>query len=204
MFNLQRFFKKKVKIPAEIIKQIKPILKMGGVGVLPTDTIYGIVGCALKEEAVSRIYKLRHRELKKPMIILLASPKDLELFDVKLSGEQQKILLKIWPGKVSVVLPCAGKELQHLNRGGKTLAFRMPDDKSLLSLLKKVGPLVAPSANFAGEKAAATCKEAKKYFADKIDFYVDAKKLSSKPSTLIEISKKGEIKVLRDGAVKIK
>ena len=51
------------------------ILKNGGVVVMPTDTIYGIVGSALNLEVVEKIYKLRKRILDKPMIILVGSIK---------------------------------------------------------------------------------------------------------------------------------
>lgn len=181
---------------------IAPILLAGGVGVLPTDTLYGLVGSALKPEAVEKIYKLRKRQLKKPMIVLISSLDDLKLFGVSLTMSQQEILENIWPGKVSVVLPCEGKKFVHLNRGGKTVAFRLPSDKNLLRLLKEIGPLVAPSANLAGEKPASNYAEAKKYFNEKVDFYVDAGRLTAAPSTLIEINRKGEVIVLREGAVK--
>ena len=189
--------------PEEIEKTIAPILIAGGVGVIPTDTLYGLVGSALKKETVERIYELRKRDLKKPMIILISSIDDLKSFGVSLNVSQEKVLKKIWPGKVSVVLPCDERKLQYLHRGEKTLAFRFPADENILSLIELVGPLVAPSANLAGEKAAETYNQAKKYFDEKIDFYVDSGKLSSQPSTLLTLGNKGEISVLREGAVKI-
>lgn len=179
------------------------MLLSGFVGVLPTDTLYGLVGCALKKETVERIYKLRKRELKKPMIVLVSSIDDLEIFNITLDLRQKGVLKKIWPGKVSVVLECRGKKFQHLHRGKESIAFRVPSDAWLRKLLKKTGPLVAPSANLAGEKPAATYAQARKYFDEKIDFYVDFGRLSSKPSTLINLDKKGTVQVLREGAVKI-
>lgn len=187
-----------------IYKEIGLILKKGGVGIIPTDTLYGFVGCALDEEAVEKIYKIRKRGLKKSMIILISSLKDLEKFGVKMSLTQKKFLQKVWPGKISVILKTNKKNIDHLTRGGKTLAFRMPADRELLELLKKSGPLVAPSANLEGEKPAETYAESKKYFGDKVDFYVDAGKLSSKPSTLVELAEDGNYKLLREGAVNLK
>lgn len=193
----------KKTLDKEIQKTVAPILLAGSVGVIPTDTLYGLVGSALKKETVERIYKLRKRDLKKPMIILISSLDDIDAFGVSVTAAQKKILKKLWPGKVSVVLACNSKNMEHLLRGGKTLALRMPDDKDLLQLLKKSGPLVAPSANLAGEKAAETYEEAREYFGDKIDFYVDAGKFASKPSTIIQLGENGEIKILRQGTVKI-
>jgi len=183
-------------------KDIVDILLRGGVGVLPTDTIYGIVGLALSKKAVARIYKLRKRNPKKPLIILISSLRDLKLFDIILNRETKKLLEKLWPGKVSVILPCRNKKFAYLHRGTKTLAFRLPKKRELTGLLKKAGPLVAPSANWEGHPPAKTAKAAKKYFGNKIDFYIDAGKLESLPSTLIEI-KNGKINILRAGGGKI-
>ena len=195
---------KEKQSPQEAEKNIASILLSGGVGVIPTDTLYGLVGSAFDIETVERIYKLRKRELKKPMIVLVSSIDELGDFGVFLDDASKKILDRVWPGKVSVVLLCENEKMQHLSRGGKTLAFRLPKDETLSRLLKKTGPLVAPSANLAGEKPAHTCAEAKGYFGEKIDFYVDAGKLESEPSTLIKIGNDGKLKILREGAVKIK
>jgi len=182
--------------------EVVSIVQNGGVGVLPTDTLYGVVGSALDERAVARIYKLRKRNLKKPMIVLISSMSDVEQFGVRLMANDKKVLGKLWPGRVSVVLPCASKKLAYLHRGTKSIAFRLPKPKWLQKLLQKTGPLVAPSANPEGEPPAFTISQAKKYFGKNVDFSVDKGKLASKPSTLVKIVRGGAV-VLREGAVKV-
>lgn len=194
---------KKAEELNQAFKVILPILTAGGIGVLPTDTLYGLVGSALSKKTVEQIYELRKRDLKKPMIILVASLHDLKLFGLKLTATQKKFLQKVWPGKVSVVLACPDKKVAYLHRGTKSLAFRVPADEALRKFLKKAGPLVAPSANLAGEKPAETYVEAQRYFRDKIDFYVDAGTLKSKPSTIVKLSSDGSFQLLREGAVKM-
>lgn len=181
-----------MKIPKIIIK----ILKKGGIGILPTDTIYGVVGSAFNEKTVERIYKVRKRGKKKPFIILISDLKDLKIFGIKIKSFQKKLIKKFWPGPMSLILECKKKKFFYLHRGKKSLAFRVPKPKWLRNLLRKTGPLVAPSANIAGSEPAKTIKKAKKYFGSKIDFYFDAGKIDKKPSTLIDIRKK-EIKILR-------
>ena len=185
------------------LKLTAEILKNGGVGILPTDTIYGLVGSALLEDSVKKIYKLRKRNPGKPMIILIGSIKDLSLFKIRPTKKEKTILNKVWPGKVSVVLPCVSQKFSYLHCGEKSLAFRLPQPKWLNQLLSRTGPLVAPSANREGKKSALTIKEAKKYFGKRVDFYFDSGKLSSLPSTLITL-KKGKVTVLREGVVKIR
>ena len=175
---------------------------MDGIGILPTDTLYGLVGSALSPEVVDRIYKLKKRKLNKPFIILIASLDDLKLFEVSLDKFQEEFLQKNWPNPLSVILACSPREagpeskFEYLHRGTKTLAFRIPKDEKLLEYLKKSGPLVAPSANPEGKKPAETLEEAKKYFGDRVDFYIDGGKLSGQPSTLVSI-KNGKIDIIR-------
>jgi len=78
----------------------------------------------------------------------------------------------------------------------------MPSNEFLLQLLKITGPLVAPSANFEGEKPAVNISGAKKYFKDSVAFYIDAGDLKSKPSTVAKLEN-NKLKILREGAYKI-
>lgn len=170
---------------------------------IPTDTIYGLVGSALNKKTVERIYKLRGRNLKKPMIILIGSIGDLKNFGVAVDSETMKQLKKFWPGKVSVILQMENSKLrrekfEYLHRGTRSLAFRLPKPHWLKKLLIATGPLVAPSANWEGKPPAYTIREAKKYFGNKVDFYVDGGRLFSGPSTLIKIQE-GKIAILRKG-----
>jgi L-threonylcarbamoyladenylate synthase len=181
-----------MKIPKKIVE----ILKSGGVGVLPTDTIYGILGSALKKETIERIYKIRKREKTKPFIILISKVSDLKIFGIKIKPFQKKLIKKFWPGPTSLIFDCKEKKFSYLHRGKKGLAFRIPKLKWLRKLLEKTGPLVAPSCNIAGKEPARTIKEAKQYFGRKVDFYVDGGRIKKRPSSLIDIRKK-KIKILR-------
>ena len=177
-------------------------LKNGGVGVLATDTLYGIVGSALNQTAVEKIYNLRKRDLDKPMIILIPDIDALKIFDISLSSKDTDILKKLWPNKVSVILSCNSQKFEYLHRGTNALAFRVPKKESLRALLKETSPLVAPSANTQGEKPAETIAEAKQYFGDEVDFYLDEGFISSEPSTIVSLHD-GAIVVVRKGAVEI-
>ncbi|MCL5010756.1 MAG: L-threonylcarbamoyladenylate synthase [Patescibacteria group bacterium] len=195
------------KIKKKIDEKIVEIVKNNGVGVLPTDTIYGLVGSALSKKAVERIYKLKKRSANSPFIILISKIKDLKIFGIgdspgTVPGLSPK---RIWPGQVSVILDCSNlpKEMSYLRPLNNTLAFRLPESKWIRNFLKQTGPLVAPSANPENEKPAETVKQAKDYFQNKVDFYVDGGWLAGQPSTLIRLNG-NKIEIRRQGAVKIK
>lgn len=181
--------------------RLRSVLKRGGVVVIPTDTIYGIVGLALRPAVVRRIYRLRRRNPKKPFIILIGSLRDLAEFGVKTDTRQKKILRRVWPGKVSVILPCAEKKFAYLHRGTNALAFRLPRPAALRALIKKTGPLVAPSANPEGAAPARTIREAKAFFGGRMDFYADGGRIAGKPSTLVDM--RDGVKILRRGAERV-
>lgn len=183
-------------------KKIIKLIKNHEIGVLPTDTLFGLVGSAFSKKAVEKIYQLKERNPKSPCIILISSIKDLEKFNIKLDKNSKIFLRKNWPGKISVALSCPDKKLQYLHRGTKFLAFRFPNKKELINLIKKTGPLVAPSANPENKKPASSITEAKKYFGDEADFYVPGK-ANAIHSTLVKIEK-GEIIILREGAAKVR
>ncbi|MBI3305540.1 L-threonylcarbamoyladenylate synthase [Candidatus Nomurabacteria bacterium] len=175
-------------------------LKNGGVAVMPTDTLYGIVGSALGKDTVERIYKIRKRSPEKPCIILIANLDELEKFGIIPTFEQQKTLARTVLASVepiSFVLDCADESFEYLHRGAKTLAFRIPGNKSLQELLKKTGPLIAPSANTEASAPAKNIKEARKYFGNLVDIYVDVGEITGKASKVIRLHKNGSIDIIR-------
>lgn len=172
----------------------------GAIGVIPTDTVYGIVARAADEMAVDRLYALKKRD-NKPGTLIAASIEQLEQLGLK--HRYLKAVEEFWPGAVSVVIPAADPALAYLHKGKMSLAVRIPSDKKLLKLLSQTGPLVTSSANHPGEPVANTIDEAKKYFGNTVDFYIDGGDLSKhEPSTVIRIVDDA-IEVLREGAVKI-
>jgi L-threonylcarbamoyladenylate synthase len=177
-------------------------LKTGKIAVIPTDTIYGLSAGAFLPASVEKIYQLKKRDPKKPLIILISSIEDLKLFEIKFDAKTKKVLEKVWPGKVSVILPFSNKKFYYLHRGQKSLAFRMPKKENLLKFLKMTGPLVSTSANVENLPFAKTIPEAKKCFGKKVDIYVNEGKLNSKPSKLIRIEN-GKIKILERGGIPI-
>jgi L-threonylcarbamoyladenylate synthase len=180
------------------------VLKKGGVIVAPTDTLYGILAIAVNKKEVERIYKIKGRDENKPFIILISALTDLGKFGVKLTTDREKFLNGIWPGKISVILTCTNKKFEYLHRGTKAIAFRMIGKRNpnLYNLIKKVGPVVAPSANLQGCPPAKNVWQAKKYFGNSIDMYMCGHTRTSKPSTLVKF-KGNKLVILRKGAVKI-
>jgi len=167
--------------------KVNEILKKGGVVVLKTDTLYGIIANALDKKTVERVYKIKGRRPDKPFIILVPSVDDIKrYFDVEISNKERELLEK---RGITVVLNLRDRRKhRYLHRGTGTLAFRIPSKDKLIELLKKTGfPVVAPSANPEGKKPAVDINEAIRYFGDKIDLYVDEEKAEGKASPIVKV-----------------
>ena len=178
---------------------IQKLQQPGAVGVIPTDTTYGLVAPATDQIAVERLYSVKQRE-HKPGTIIAANIEQLVSLGIK--QRYLKAVDRFWPGAVSVVIPC-GLDLAYLHQGLGGLAVRIPDDKVLKNLLATCGPLLTSSANSPGKPVANTMAEAKAYFGNSVDFYVDGGDLNGRlPSTILRIVDDA-IEVIRMGAVNI-
>lgn len=177
------------------------LLAEGAVGVMPTDTVWGVVCRAQDEQAVAHLYAAKHRE-HKPGTLIAASVE--QFIALGIPAQYAREGEAWWPAPVSVILP-AGPELFYLHQGLESLACRVPANPALRELLTQTGPLLTSSANQPGEPPATSLAEAQKYFGDTVDFYIDAAAAPpTAPSTVVRVTPENGIEVLRQGAITIK
>lgn len=174
--------------------EIVDLLKAGAIGVLRTDTLYGVVADAKNETAVQRVYKLKERSEHKSPIVLISSK--AQVFD-EVPAEITTLLEDVWPGPVSVIIPSSKAPL-WIRRGNDSVAYRLPNNLDLQQLIGQTGPLIAPSANPEGKPPAMTIAEAEAYFGDGVDFYVDGGAVTNaSPSQLLLVGNNGGVTRLR-------
>lgn len=163
--------------PTRSIHDLAQIIGSGGIGILPTDTIYGIVGLASSKSSTDRVYDTKGRTPDKPPIVLITSID--QMLDTP-SPAAKKALDQYWPGANSIILP-APSAPNWLTRGTTTVAYRListdatpqTDLFSLYHLINITGPLIAPSANPEGLPPAKNIDQARAYFGNNVDFYIN-------------------------------
>ncbi len=162
----------------------------GNVFVMPADTIYGVWARAFDVGAVERIYELKGRSLAKPFIVLIGTYEELDRFGIVLTDADKQKLLSVWPGPVSVVFQISEVrkgDCVHLHRGTGTIALRIPAPGDLREILKETGPLVSTSANLSKCSSAQNITEAKEYFGDNVDLYIEGETGSDQSSRLVRL-----------------
>lgn len=188
-----------------VVDRAVTVLKRGGTCIFPTDTLYGL-GCnALDPHAVGRVFDIKHRSYVKalPMLVRdLSWARELAY----ISPEQEKLIERFWPGKVTFVLPRRPIVPSIMAGGGATIGIRAPDDAFIQTLLRHLGyPLAGTSANISGKEAfndAAVIAEAFTHTAPQPDLVLDAGLLThSDPSTVVDLSGRMP-RILRQGAVR--
>ncbi|MBI5555665.1 MAG: threonylcarbamoyl-AMP synthase [Elusimicrobia bacterium] len=181
-----------VRINQLLIKKAAAIVKKGGVVIFPTDTVYGI-GCQADNlKSIKGIYRIKKRDSRKPLPVLIAAQRQLPDLQVVITREAKKLMAKFWPGPLTLVLP---------TNHGKTIGVRMPEHKVALELLKKTGPLAVTSVNFSREASARTVAEIPADIINSVDLILDSGNSPlSVESTVVDMTGR-RMKILRAGCI---
>lgn len=177
--------------------ELVALIQHGAIGVIPTDTVYGLVAQASNEEAVQKLYQTKRRELP-PGTMIGAT---IESFaDLGFDRSQLERVAHYWPAALSVVLDATNIPV-YLKQNRDALPVRIPTMTSLAALLNQIGHLMTTSANAPKQPTSTSVQMAMDYFGDEVDFYVDGGDLSGRPpSTIIGFDPDGKIIVYRQGA----
>lgn len=173
------------------------LINAGAIGVLLTDTVYGLVAKASDSSAIHHHYSIKNRELSPGTMI---GPSIEAFAGLGFDGAQLERVAKYWPAPLSVVLD-AKDIADYLKQKRPALPVRIPAKPALLELLRQTGPLMTTSANRHGEPTSKSIQEAIDYFGDSVDFYVDGGAVAqTTPSTIVGFDVSGNLEIYRQGA----
>ena len=176
----------------DINKISKDDLK-GKIIVFHTDTVYGVGALYQDEAGENKIYERKQRSISKLLPVLCANidqVKSLTVFNKKAED-----ISKFWPGALTMIL--------NKIDGNGTLAVRIPDSEIALKVLNQFGPLSTTSVNISNEKELNSVKEIIDRFSNWIDYIVvNEKEVSYTPSTIVDLTT-DELKIIRNGSIKL-
>tara|TARA_Y100000590_G_scaffold427832_1_gene538474 strand:- start:5434 stop:6387 length:954 start_codon:yes stop_codon:yes gene_type:complete len=184
------------------LNKAKKFLKKNKIIGVPTETVYGLAGNAYSDKAIKKIYKLKKRPKKNPLIIHYDNLKKLKK-DANIDNRFLKLYKKFSPGPLTFILKKKknSKICPLANAKLKTIAVRFPSHRTIKNLLKKLHfPLAIPSANISGKISPVSSHDVFDEFGKNINFILDGgmSKIGLE-STVINLC--GITKIMRPGAI---
>jgi len=179
-------------------------LRRGGLAVLPTDTVYGLVAYGLSKAAATELYAAKGRESRQPTALLLAS---LDLLPLALPGLPTSALRAaqaLLPGPFTLVLPNPDRRFPWLTgERPEALGVRVPVLRGpAQAVLAELELLVATSANLPGGADPRVVEDVPAEIRKVAGAVVDGGPLPGTPSTVVDLTGAGPV-ILREGAVPV-
>ena len=183
------------------IDKICDVINNKGLVITPTDTVYGIMADAVDEDAIKKVYDIKKRGYNKPLIILVDSFEMLSQYTEEISEMERKLMDRFWPGLVTFILKKNDKISDLITAGNDTVGVRIPDNKDLLEIIRRLNrPVVSTSANITETPVITSIEMLEKEIIDNIDYIEDGGYLDNQSSTIVKIDD-NKLVILREGKI---
>ncbi len=172
------------------LKPAARAIRVGGVVIFPTETVYGIGADAFNPRAVRKIFEIKKRPADNPLIVHIAKLEDLEKLVKTIPHEARKLIDAFWPGPLTLILPKKDHVPKEATAGLPTVAVRMPAHRVALKLIElSETPIAAPSANPAGKPSGTDGRHVIEDFYGKVDVIIDGGRTSlGLESTVLDLT----------------
>jgi len=187
----------------EIIKEAAGVIKAGGLIAYPTRCLYGLGADASNARAVNRIYTIKQRAARKPILILIDHPGQLDRLVTHVPRIAVNLMRQFWPGQVTLVFEAAKDVSPELTGGGGKIGIRLPGHPAASALVKAVaGPITGTSANLSGSPGCHRIRDLAPRIAHRLDLILDAGPLAGgRGSTVVDVTAGDRPVVLREGVI---
>ncbi len=184
-----------------MIDRAAAALRAGQLVVFPTETVYGLGADASSAAAVDHLVAVRGRDEGKPILVLVTDIDMAARVARVVSEPARRLAACFWPGPLTLVLPARSDLPAPLTAGTGTIGVRVPGHPLARALVAALGgPLTAPSANPPGKPAPRRLDDARAWFGDRVDIYVDGGDLPGGASTVAAVED-DRVRVLRAGPI---
>ena len=161
------------KISSEVSEAVK-YLEIGEVIGIPTETVYGLAGDALNENAILKIFEVKNRPKFDPLIVHVASLEQAKNFVKEFPANAMQLAKQFWPGPLTLLLDKKPNIPDLLTAGSQRVAIRIPNHPLTRQMLNQLDfPVAAPSANPFGYVSPTTAQHVADQLGDKIPFILD-------------------------------
>lgn len=177
-------------------------LRAGELVAVPTETVYGLAADAFNARACRRIFAVKGRPMNDPLIVHIASLRDLARVAVP-NEAARRLAAAFWPGPLTLVLPKAASVPHIVSAGLPSVAVRLPAHPLFRRLLRLAGtPLAAPSANPFGYVSPTTAEHVRRGLGRKIRHILDGGPARiGLESTIVDLRNPNQPRLLRPGGI---
>jgi L-threonylcarbamoyladenylate synthase len=194
----------------ERIKKAAEVVEAGGLVAFPTETVYGLA-CEVSAASLARLDHLKGRDAGKHYTLHIGQIDEYRKYVAKVGIRAEKLIREAWPGPLTLVfeLDAAALEVQKGRLDAEamrtlykdhSIGIRCPDHPVASLLLRLVnGPVVAPSANRAGQPPATAADQVLALMSDEVDLILDGGPCKHQKSSTVALVDKRGIQVLREG-----
>lgn len=180
-------------------KLIVQIINNGGLVILPTDTVYGIMGDALNKEAISKVNKAKKRGQNKLLILLVDSIEMARKYTKDINKLEAFLFEKYSKYSLTIELQKSDKLPKEYNPDVTYVGIRIPHNDDLIKIIKMLGrPIFSTSANISGQPIVTDISMLDSDLKSYIDYIYDVGTIDNLASTILKVCD-GKVVIIRDG-----
>lgn len=180
------------------------LLRDGALVAMPTETVYGLAGNALNENALAEIFRVKNRPRFDPLIVHLPDADRLADWAATVPERAWQLASAFMPGPLTLLLPKRPEIPDLVTSGSPLVALRVPQHPMALELLRSLSfPLAAPSANPFGYISPTTAEHVARQLGDKIPYILDGGACAVGLESTIVGFEDNCVVVLRKGGVSV-
>lgn len=167
----------------------------------PTETVYGLGASAMDAGAVDRIFLAKGRPQDNPLIVHVAGVEQAKGLTTDWTEQAQALSEAFWPGPLSLIVSNGGKVAKNVTAGMDSVALRMPNNPIALELIRRCGPIAAPSANISGRPSPVLAEHVQEDLDGKVPVILNGGRCRySVESTVVDVRKDIPV-LLRPGGI---
>ena len=186
----------------EIVRRAAGVIESGGLVVLPTDTVYGLVCDPRLPEAVDRIYQVKGRQRGLPLALLLHDMSQANTYVEDIPEAAVLAMQQFWPGPLTVVVADRSEATATVRAKKSSVGLRLPAHVVPRLVAGSLGvALASTSANRSSQPAAITAEQALDHLQGLVQIVLDGgtATLGQESTVLSFLGRQPE--VLRTGAI---
>lgn len=182
--------------------QAAQVIKAGGVVALPTETCFGLAVDPFNPAALERLFTVKKRPRRKPVLVLVHSRDDLTKLVRRIPRQYEFLMQSHWPGPLTLIFPALPNLPALLTGGSDSIGIRISSHPEATEICRLAGGIItATSANISEQQPAHSVEEILAAIGTDIDLVVSSESIAAGDCSTIVAEKEGALVLIRSGRI---